>query len=63
MFSLLTSWWNVGIHGAREVAASFKSVPAGTRKRGTLDLAWASESSKPTPTDILLPTRLSNSSD
>jgi hypothetical protein len=51
-----SSWWgawrHTGRHGAGEVAESSTSWSTGSRKRrcATLGIAWAQETSKPTPT-------------
>ena len=59
-FHALSSWWgawrHTGRHGAREIGESSTSGSTGSRKREKLDLAWAFETSKPNPSDTLLPT-------
>ena len=60
-FSPLSSWqkawWHTGRHGAGEGTESSTSRSTGSRKRKSLGLAWAFETSKPIPSDTLPPAR------
>jgi len=50
-------WWQTGRHTAGEVAGNATSRSTGSKKRETLGLAWAFETSKPTGDDTFPPTK------
>ena len=51
------AWQHPGRHGAGGAESSTSGTTDSRRKRESLDLAGASETSKPTSSEILFPTR------
>lgn len=57
LLSWRKAWWHTGRHGPEEVAWNFMPGSAGSKKRVTLKMAWASETPQSTPSNRLPPTR------
>lgn len=53
-FSSLLSWWHISRHSAGEIVESYTTRLAGSKKRGTLDLAWTFKIPKHIHSDTLL---------